>query len=433
VNVDGSGETRLTGVDGYDGSPAWSNDGTIYFYSERSGRPQIWRMDSDGSNQELLLESDVALSPTVMNAERIAFAVADSVESNTWQMMSVKLDGSDLRAELKSDQDCRGPEVHPVTGEIFCYGTVDRDADSAQYSETSLSFAAGQSGAFDLPDRKIQVRALHQHIPEFSPDGKEILSGFVVTDDGPIRTRLVSAPIAGGDGRELHSPKEMEFQLGVGWAADRIVFNRGGPGFEPMTGPGDVWAMRSDGTGLLNLTPEPNTNDGWPDIANSGRVVFRTGRDNNFEIYAVDADGSNLLRLTNHPGSDTMPAISLDGRKVVFSSERDATFIHNFDLYLVDLAPDGQPDSLRRLTETKGNDMHAEFSPDGKWIVYTAQRGGRNDELYIWIQAGQTYGEIYAQRLSDGYVVRLTHNKWEDGLPAWGPATSMADPSTAHR
>ncbi len=27
----------------------------------------------------------------------------------------------------------------------------------------------------------------------------------------------------------------------------------------------------------------------------------------------------------------------------------------------------------------------------------------------------QTYGELYAQRLSDGLVVRLARNEWEDG------------------
>jgi hypothetical protein len=31
------------------------------------------------------------------------------------------------------------------------------------------------------------------------------------------------------------------------------------------------------------------------------------------------------------------------------------------------------------------------------------------------------YGEIYAQRLSDGYTVRVTHNKWEDGTVFWLP------------
>ena len=73
--------------------------------------------------------------------------------------------------------------------------------------------------------------------------------------------------------------------------------------------------------------------------------------------------------------------------------------------------------------------MHVRFSPDGQWIVYTSQRGGWNDESYLsFTEAGQTYGELFAQRLSDGLVVRLTHNKWEDGAASWGklPASTTA-------
>lgn len=36
-----------------------------------------------------------------------------------------------------------------------------------------------------------------------------------------------------------------------------------------------------------------------------------------------------------------------------------------------------------------------------------------------FIIAPQMYGELYAYRLADGLLVRLTHDKWEDGLPTW--------------
>ena len=100
---------------------------------------------------------------------------------------------------------------------------------------------------------------------------------------------------------------------------------------------------------------------------------------------------------------------------------------------MLDLYEDGEPGQLRRLTQSLGPDMHVRFSPDGEWIVYTSQRGGFNDELDLsFTEAGQPYGEIYAQRLSDGLVVRLTHNKWEDGPVAWGRSPTTA-PSKGSR
>ena len=53
IPVEGGEETRLTTAKGHDDGPEYSPDGTfIYFNSERTGSMQIWRMRSDGSQQE---------------------------------------------------------------------------------------------------------------------------------------------------------------------------------------------------------------------------------------------------------------------------------------------------------------------------------------------------------------------------------------------
>ncbi len=68
-----------------------------------------------------------------------------------------------------------------------------------------------------------------------------------------------------------------------------------------------------------------------------------------------------------------------------------------------------------------GRDMHPKFSPDDKWLIFTSQRDGINDEtpLLRFFFQPQPYGEIYAIRLEDKEIFRLTHNKWEDGPAAW--------------
>ena len=65
--------------------------------------------------------------------------------------------------------------------------------------------------------------------------------------------------------------------------------------------------------------------------------------------------------------------------------------------------------------------MHPKFSPDDEWVLFTSQRGEFNDELPLLrvVFQPQPYGELHAIRLADRTVVRLTHNKWEDGPAAW--------------
>jgi hypothetical protein len=55
-------------------------------------------------------------------------------------------------------------------------------------------------------------------------------------------------------------------------------------------------------------------------------------------------------------------------------------------------------------------------------LIYTSEEFGIFDEqplIQPFIFSPQMYGEIVVLRLSDGYKIRLTHNKWEDGAPLW--------------
>jgi Tol biopolymer transport system component len=190
-----------------------------------------------------------------------------------------------------------------------------------------------------------------------------------------------------------------------------------GPTFAPPSATVDIWKLRPDGSGAVNLTGGAAANNGFPYFSPDGRqIVFRSGRDGNHELYLMNADGTGLRRLTHHQATDTMPAFSPDGKQVAFTSNRDG----DHEIYLLDLGTDGKPGELRRLTHSPGFDTHPVFSPDGGWLVFSSQRGGLNDEEPLLpVFNPQPYGELYAVCLADGLVVRLTHNKWEDGTPTW--------------
>jgi TolB protein len=55
MNIDGSGQTRLTNDPASDSNPGWSPDGTmIVFHSERDGNREIYVMNADGSQPRRL-------------------------------------------------------------------------------------------------------------------------------------------------------------------------------------------------------------------------------------------------------------------------------------------------------------------------------------------------------------------------------------------
>jgi TolB protein len=132
----------------------------------------------------------------------------------------------------------------------------------------------------------------------------------------------------------------------------------------------------------------------------------------------MDADGKNLRRLTNDPATDTMPAFSPKGDQIAFSSDRE----NGYQIYTIDLLLETGVAHARRITNSPGLNMHPRYSPDGEWLIFTSDRGGFNDESPLMQEMmflPQPYGEIYALRLKDGLIQRLTHNKWEDGMGAW--------------
>jgi Tol biopolymer transport system component len=59
IDIGGGEELRLTFHQGLDDGPDYSPDGkSIYYNSMQSGKMEIWRMNTDGSNKEQLTNDD---------------------------------------------------------------------------------------------------------------------------------------------------------------------------------------------------------------------------------------------------------------------------------------------------------------------------------------------------------------------------------------
>ena len=105
------------------------------------------------------------------------------------------------------------------------------------------------------------------------------------------------------------------------------------------------------------------------------------------------ADGSGLRRVTSGPELDSAPSVAPNGNYVVF--ERRASEGAPADLYTVSL----NGGATRALTSSADDDHEADFSADGKAIVFVHS---------VAETGGGTADDLYSVRPSGAGLTRLT-------------------------
>jgi len=105
-------------------------------------------------------------------------------------------------------------------------------------------------------------------------------------------------------------------------------------------------------------------------------------------VWIVDLNRPEPRQLTSGPFYDHAISFSADGNEIAFLSnhETDPDANNNSDIFAVDVRG-----GVRQITSTRGCEYEPNWSPDGKWIAYTATKrevttiDSIAEDTHVWV------------------------------------------------
>jgi Tol biopolymer transport system component len=164
---------------------------------------------------------------------------------------------------------------------------------------------------------------------------------------------------------------------------------------------------------LRQVTHLPTGSDAFfPDWAPDGsEIAFVLSTSAGSQIYTVRPDGTGLHQITNDPQfSSDSPRWSPDGRQLVFSRSAPHGFCDTFAserqlCHIWVMNADGT--TPRQLTNSGfWNDFDPAWSPDGSTIAFDSNRGGLTSALWVMHADGSS-------------LTRITKPRVEGWWPTW--------------
>lgn len=257
-----------------------------------------------------------------------------------------------------------------------------------------------------------------------------VLSGAIAHATSPGRNGRIAFMRRDGNGHwqiwvadsHLETAKKLtNGPADSGWAVwspedKKLAFdsNRTDPNPNDSTNVNDVFTMNADGSGTVKLTDSTGSSGDAAWSPDGSLIAFDSDRghpSSSQGIYTMRPDGTQLRRVTTLPPGyeyDLAPRFSPDGRRLVFTRYRGKDRSETAALFVVNL--DGS--RLRRLTSLAIHAGDADWSPNGKRIVFEAYPNP------------DAYGDVYVVGADGRNLKNLTRNPAEQAGsadPVWSP------------
>jgi len=141
-------------------------------------------------------------------------------------------------------------------------------------------------------------------------------------------------------------------------------------------------------------------------------IIFTSNRTGDLELYAMKADGTGVVQLTKTPGYDGGPFFSPDGKRICYRSDRKSNNL--LQVFTSDVVYNEQGNitgltNEKQLTDDPNVNWGPFWHPNGGWIAWsTSKHGHANYEVYLMRDDGTE-------------KTRVTYAAGADVLPAFSP------------
>jgi eukaryotic-like serine/threonine-protein kinase len=323
VSADGGNASPVTS-DSWGGALwpyAIPGSGRFLFYHNGSRRIQLGVIP-DSRNRE----KDPPPPPAAILASESGGVFAPAYNGHAPQLLWLK--GSTLLSQdFDPERGTLSGDIHAVAEEV---GTADRGRimDLTLSSNGVLLYGAGNS--------------LHSRLGWFRRDGTLI--------EHVGEASVISSARLSMDGK-------------------RALVERGNPR--------NIWIYDFERSLQTRVTFEPEWS-GWPVWSpDSSDIAYSGERDGQIGLYRRSVRGGlPESKLTGGGFNDFLYDWSPNGSTLIYCEVNPRT---KLDLWMLPLNGDGKP---RPFLNSAFNEDAAQFSPDGRWVVYVSDESGRN-EIYV--------------------------------------------------
>ncbi len=212
-------------------------------------------------------------------------------------------------------------------------------------------------------EQRITVNTSLNVAPTWAPDGTWLVYTSWLSGEPDLYIQNIHE--ARAPQRPAHAAPGQN-QLGA-WSPDgkQLAFasNRGGEWH--------VWVVNRDGTGLRQVTTHPKGKiDNAPTWSPTGtQIAFTSDRSGTNQIYIINQDGTGLTQIT-HEGKTDRPTWSVLN-KIAYTWESGGGGLT--DINMIDLLTM----KISTLTDGRFKNEQPSFSPNGRHIVFTTTRYGK--------------------------------------------------------